>query len=77
MKVTPHVILCVYILTPPCGTMNVAGRNFVRGGLMGLLATFAGMIIFTAPESIAQILKIQLPGILATQPGLLVSQGAQ
>jgi|LauGreSBDMM110SN_4_FD.fasta_scaffold68111_1 hypothetical protein len=40
---------------------------------MGLLATFAGMIIFTAPESIAQMLKVQMPGILATQPGLLVS----
>ncbi|GAX86315.1 hypothetical protein CEUSTIGMA_g13727.t1 [Chlamydomonas eustigma] len=50
-----------------------AGRNFVRGGLLGLLATFAGMVVFTAPESLAQALNFKLPGILATQPGLLIS----
>ena len=43
--------------------------------MLGLLATFLGMVIFTAPETVAQILKLQLPGILATQPGLLVSVG--
>ncbi len=31
------------------------------------------MVAFTAPETIAQILKLELPGVLATQPGLLIS----
>jgi hypothetical protein len=52
-----------------------AGRNFMRGALLGLLATFAGMVICTAPETLFQMLKMPLPGILATQPGLLVSEG--
>jgi hypothetical protein len=50
-----------------------AGRNFLRGGLLGILATFLGMVVFTAPETICQICKVPLPGILATQPGLLIS----
>ena len=50
-----------------------AGRNFIRGGILGLLATFLGMVAFTAPETIAQILKMELPGVLANQPGLLIS----
>ena len=48
----------------------------MRGALLGLLATFAGMILFTAPESLFQLFKVPLPGVLASQPGLLVRNGS-
>lgn len=44
----------------------------MRGALLGLIATFAGMIIFTAPESIMQLCKIPMPELIQSQPGLLV-----
>lgn len=59
---------------PPasCCCCSAAGRNFMRGALLGLIATFAGMIIFTAPESIMQLCKIPMPELIQSQPGLLV-----
>jgi hypothetical protein len=51
-----------------------AGRNFVRGALLGLLATFAGVLIFSAPEYLGQWGKIPLPAAL-TAPGIIVSSG--
>lgn len=58
---------------PPVVCCPAAGRNFMRGALLGLIATFAGMIIFTAPESIMQLCKIPMPELIQSQPGLLVS----
>lgn len=48
-----------------------AGRNFVRGALLGLLATFAGVLVFSFPEYIVKI-GIRLPTDIIT-PGLVVS----
>jgi hypothetical protein len=50
----------------PC---DAAGRNFVRGVLLGLMATFTGILIFSFPEYIQQIFRVQL-GI---PPALIVS----
>jgi hypothetical protein len=62
-----HVgILMLYSLMAYC---NAAGRNFVRGVLLGLMATFTGILIFSAPEYIQQIFRVQL-GI---PPALIVS----
>eukprot|EP00878_Enallax_costatus_P002216 GHUV01002387.1.p1 GENE.GHUV01002387.1~~GHUV01002387.1.p1 ORF type:complete len:253 (+),score=40.80 GHUV01002387.1:166-924(+) len=47
-----------------------AGRNFVRGALLGVGATFLGVLIFGAPEYIANYVK--LPPVMTT-PGLIVS----
>lgn len=47
-----------------------AGRNFIRGALLGVGATVAGVLLFGAPEYLAAPLK--LPPSL-TEPGLIVS----
>ncbi|KAF8062108.1 DRC9 [Scenedesmus sp. PABB004] len=50
-----------------------SGRNFVRGTLLALLATFAGVLLFGAPEYAGQLsAAIKLPDAL-TAPGLVVS----
>ncbi|KAJ9510748.1 hypothetical protein QJQ45_027620 [Haematococcus lacustris] len=46
-----------------------AGRNFVRGAMLGLFATFAGITLFSAPEYVQQLLKVQLP----IQAGTIIS----
>jgi hypothetical protein len=46
-----------------------AGRNFIRGALLGVGATMAGVLLFGAPEYLAGVVK--LPPQL-TEPGLLV-----
>lgn len=52
---------------------NAAGKNFIRGALLGLLATFSGLVVTTAPETLIQIFKLEFPELLATNPGLLIS----
>ncbi|KAG1661315.1 hypothetical protein FOA52_008662 [Chlamydomonas sp. UWO 241] len=49
------------------------GQNFQRGALLGLIATGGGVVLATAPETLMQALNLQLPGILASQPGILIS----
>ncbi|KIZ05621.1 glycosyl hydrolase [Monoraphidium neglectum] len=49
-----------------------AGKNFVRAALLGLGATFAGVLLFSAPEYLAQFASVKLPELL-TQPGVQVS----
>ncbi|KAI8470792.1 MAG: hypothetical protein J3K34DRAFT_419445 [Monoraphidium minutum] len=49
-----------------------AGKNFVRAALLGLGATFAGVLLFSAPEYLAQALKMQLPEPLMS-PAVQVS----
>ena len=49
-----------------------AGRNFVRGALLGLMATFAGVMLFSAPEYLTQLAPIKLPAFITT-PGIIVS----
>ncbi|WIA38144.1 hypothetical protein OEZ86_001502 [Tetradesmus obliquus] len=50
-----------------------AGRNFVRGALLGVGATFLGVLLAGSPEYITQIVpSITLPAVF-TQPGLIVS----
>jgi len=49
-----------------------AGRNFVRGALLGLMATFAGVMLFSAPEYLTQLTPIKLPAFITT-PGIIVS----
>lgn len=44
-----------------CMALLAAGRNVMRGAILGLMATFAGILLFSAPEYIKQIFKIQLP----------------
>lgn len=51
-----------------------AGRNFVRAALLGLMATFAGVLVGSAPEYLSQWLKLQLPELLM-MPGVQVSSG--
>lgn len=51
---------------------NAAGRNFVRAALLGLMATFSGVLLFSAPEYLSQALKIALPEALM-MPGVQVS----
>lgn len=48
-----------------------AGRNFVRAALLGLVATFAGVLLFSAPEYLSQWAKIKLPDVLM-MPGVQV-----
>uniref|UniRef100_A0A7S0RPY0 J domain-containing protein n=1 Tax=Chlamydomonas leiostraca TaxID=1034604 RepID=A0A7S0RPY0_9CHLO len=38
-----------------------AGRNFVRGVILGLMATFSGILLFSFPEYVQQIFNITLP----------------
>lgn len=47
-----------------------AGRNFVRGALLGVGATFIGVLLFGLPEYLPGTIK--LPAALTT-PGLIVS----
>jgi hypothetical protein len=50
-----------------------AGRNFVRGALLGVGATFLGVLLAGSPEYITQIVSsVKLPEFL-TNPGLIVS----
>lgn len=50
-----------------------AGRNFVRGALLGVGATFLGVLLAGSPEYITQIASgVKLPAFF-TQPGLIVS----
>eukprot|EP00879_Flechtneria_rotunda_P007088 GHRR01007440.1.p1 GENE.GHRR01007440.1~~GHRR01007440.1.p1 ORF type:complete len:257 (+),score=71.45 GHRR01007440.1:107-877(+) len=49
-----------------------AGRNFVRGALLGVGATFVGVLLFGAPEYLGSALRVKLPSLLQT-PGLIVS----
>jgi hypothetical protein len=50
-----------------------SGRNFVRGALLGVGATFLGVLLAGSPEYITQIAKsVTLPAFL-NQPGLIVS----
>lgn len=47
-----------------------AGRNFIRGALLGIGATVLGVLLGGAPDYLAGTIK--LPAVL-TEPGLLVS----
>lgn len=58
-------------LPPPCTHTIAAGRNFVRAALLGLMATFAGVLVGSAPEYLSQWLKLQLPELLM-MPGVQV-----
>ena len=49
-----------------------AGRNFIRGALLGIGATVLGVLLGGAPDYLAGTVK--LPAIL-TEPGLLVGAG--
>ncbi len=50
-----------------------AGRNFVRGALLGVMATFAGVLLAGAPEYLTSMsAAIKLPAAL-TNPGFVVS----
>jgi hypothetical protein len=49
-----------------------AGRNFIRGALLGIGATVLGVLLGGAPDYLAGTIK--LPAIL-TEPGLLVGVG--
>lgn len=66
----------IAILEPtpePAGPMHplhvAAGRNFVRGVLLAMLATFAGILLFSFPEYVQQLFKVTLP----IAPGTIVS----
>lgn len=54
----------------PCAP--AAGRNFVRGALLGLLATFGGVLLASTPEILIQVAKVKLPEFLSN-PGTIVS----
>lgn len=41
-----------------------AGRNFVRGGLLAVLATMGGVLLCTAPEYLSQTFNFRLPAPL-------------
>ncbi|KXZ56605.1 hypothetical protein GPECTOR_1g544 [Gonium pectorale] len=49
-----------------------ASRNFVRGFLLGVLATFAGTLVFSLPEVAVQQFKLTLPTIPG-MPNIIVS----
>jgi hypothetical protein len=51
-----------------------AGRNFIRGALLGVGATMLGVLLFGAPEVLAGPLGLKLPAQL-TEPGFIVSLG--
>eukprot|EP00877_Chromochloris_zofingiensis_P008690 jgi/Chrzof1/4074/Cz13g19080.t1 len=48
-----------------------AGKNFVRGALLGIMATFGGVLLFSFPEILTQWAKLKLPDLL-TAPGTTV-----
>lgn len=43
----------------------------MRAALLGLMATFAGVLLFSAPEYLGQYAKLAMPEVL-TQPGVQV-----
>jgi hypothetical protein len=45
----------------------------VRAALLGLMATFAGVLLFSAPEYLAQWGKVALPDVLKA-PGVQVGR---
>jgi hypothetical protein len=49
--------------------LRAAGRNFVRGVILGLMATFSGILLFSFHEYVQQIFGITLP----ISPALIVS----
>lgn len=53
-----------------------AGRNFVRGALLGLMATFAGILLFSFPEYLQQLFNIVLPIAPGTVVALKVAGSA-
>jgi hypothetical protein len=61
---------------PPSCAPSAAGRNFVRAALLGLMATFAGVLLFSAPEYLSQWAKLTMPDVLM-QPGVQVGRGAR
>ncbi|GLC63670.1 Coiled-coil domain-containing protein 13 [Pleodorina starrii] len=50
----------------------MASRNFVRGFLLGILATFAGTLVFSLPEVLVQQFKLTLP-VIPGIPNVIVS----
>ena len=40
---------------------NAAGRNFVRGALLGVAATCTGLVVFGFPEALYKLTGIVLP----------------
>lgn len=59
-------------LTPLCAVPHPsppphpAGRNFVRGALLGLFATCTGIVAFSFPEIVFQVFNVSLPISAAT-----------
>ncbi|GIL72791.1 hypothetical protein Vretimale_4438 [Volvox reticuliferus] len=49
-----------------------AGRNFARGLLLGVMATFVGMLLFSLPEILVQKFKLTLP-VIPGIPNIIVS----
>lgn len=62
----PRIEMCG---TPTPCSMPAAGKNFVRGVILGMIATFFGILLFSFPEYVQQIFRIQLP----IPPGTIVS----
>jgi hypothetical protein len=50
-----------------------SGRNFVRGLLLGLMATVGGMLIFSLPEAAVTALNLTLPAWVPTGPAVTLS----
>jgi hypothetical protein len=50
-----------------------SGRNFVRGLLLGLMATVGGMLIFSLPEVAVNSLGLALPAWVPTGPAVTLS----
>lgn len=46
---------------PLHASTHAAGRNFVRGALLGMLATFVGILAFSFPEILYKTCGINLP----------------
>lgn len=50
-----------------------SGRNFVRGLLLGLMATVGGMLLFSLPEAAVNALGLALPAWAPTGPAVTLS----
>lgn len=50
-----------------------SGRNFVRGLLLGLMATVGGMLIFSLPEAAVTAFNLALPAWVPTGPAATLS----
>ncbi|GBF96478.1 glycosyl hydrolase [Raphidocelis subcapitata] len=71
---TPQVIAVVGVMqiavtafalqAPNMSKVIGSGRNFVRAALLGLMATFSGVLLFSAPEFLAQWGRAALPEVL-------------